>query len=192
MKLVRFLLALLLFGAQPALAQVPAWIVTDSGGAAELHRNGRHQPLRRGVRLQPGDTVATGPNGRASLARGREFIVVSPGTRLTIPTAAQQDGGLTQIIQQIGRAVFNIERRPVQHFRVQTPHLAAIVRGTVFTVTVDGRGCRVAVSEGQVQVVNHDGSQSQLVDPGMQASAPAANHETLILDRADPSDAGAM
>jgi hypothetical protein len=186
--MVRFLLALLLLWSQPALAQAPAWIVGDAGGAANLHRDGNVQPLRRGLRLQPGDMVATGPNGRASLARGREFIVVSPNTRLTIPAAAQQDGGLTQIIQHIGRAMFNIERRATPHFGVRTPHLAALVRGTVFTVTVDDRGCRVAVTEGRVEVSTHDGSARQFVDPGMQATRPPGEDNNIILDRADPDD----
>lgn len=192
MNPVRFLFALLLMlWAQPALAQAPVWIVSDAGGAAELQRNGNVQPLRRGQRLQPGDTISTGANGRASLGRGREYIVVSPNTRLSIPTAAQQQGGLTQIIQHIGRAMFNIERQETPYFGVRTPHLAAIVRGTVFTVTVDERGCRVAVSEGRVEVSTHDGGAREFVDPGMQATSPAGAHDRIILDRADPDDRGA-
>lgn len=186
MSLIRFLLALLLLSSQPALAQAPAWVVGDVGGAAELHRNGTAQPLRRGLRLQPGDTVSTGANGRASLARGREFIVVSPRTRLTIPAVAQQQGGMTQIIQHSGSARFSIERRSTPHFGVRTPHLAALVRGTVFTVTVDERGCRVAVSEGRVEVSTHIGGARELVDPGMRATVPMGAHDTLILDRVDP------
>jgi hypothetical protein len=38
MKLVRFLLALMLLWSQPAFAQAPAWVVSDTGGAATLHR----------------------------------------------------------------------------------------------------------------------------------------------------------
>lgn len=188
MKLVRLLLALMLVWAPPALAQAPSWVVGDAGGTAQLRRNGTVQPLRRGLRLQPGDTIATGANGRVSLARGREFIVVSPGTRLTIPTAAQQNGGRTQIIQHIGRARFSIERRATPHFGVRTPHLAALVRGTVFTVTVDDRGCRVAVTEGQVEVATHGGGARELVDPGMRATAPVGDHDRIVLDRADPDD----
>jgi hypothetical protein len=188
MKLVHFLLALLLLWSQPALAQAPAWIVGDAGGAVTLQRDGKVQPLRRGLQLRPGDTVATGPNGRASLARGREFIVVSPRTRLTIPKASQQQGGLTQIIQHIGRAVFNIERKSTPHFGVRTPHLAALVRGTVFTVTVDEKGCRVAVTEGRVEVATHDGRERQFVDPGMQVTRPPGERDRIILDRADPDD----
>jgi hypothetical protein len=186
MRLVRFLLALMLLWSQPAFAQAPAWVVSDAGGAATLHRNGNAQPLRRGLQLQPGDTIATGPRGRASLGRGREFIIVSPGTRLTIPAAAQQDRGVTQIIQHIGRAMFNIQRRSTPHFGVRTPHLATVVRGTVFTITVDEGGCRVSVSEGRVEVATHDGRARELVGPGMQATAPAHDHSTIILDRVRP------
>jgi hypothetical protein len=186
LKVLLFFLALLV-GAQPALAQAPSWTVTDAGGAAEVHRGGNVQRLRRGFRLQQGDTIVTGANGRASLGRGREFIVISPASRITIPTAAQQEGGLVQILQQMGRATFNIERRATPHFGVRTPHLAAIVRGTVFTVTVDPvKGCRVAVSEGRVEVASHDGQSRQFVDPGMQATAPPGEHHRIILGRTDP------
>lgn len=187
MNLVRVFLALVLLWSQPALAQVPSWSVTDAGGVSELHRNGKVQPLRRGLQLQPGDTIATGANGRASLARGREFVVVSPRTRLVIPTAAQQGGGVTQIIQQIGRAIFDIQRKATPHFGVRTPHLAMVVRGTVFTVTVDEKGCRVVVSEGRVEVATHDGGARELVDPGMRATSPAYDHSRIILDRVEPN-----
>lgn len=186
MKWVVFFLALLVVGTQPALAQAPSWTVTDAGGTAELHRAGKVQRLHRGLRLQPGDTIATGARGRASLGRGREFIVVSPGTRLTIPRAAQQDGGIVQIIQEIGRAMFKIERRATPHFGVRTPHLAALVRGTTFTITVDEKGCRVAVSEGRVEVATHDGHSRELVDPGMQATAPPGEHHKITLERVAP------
>ncbi len=191
MKLVGYILAVLLMWTQPAFAQTPSWVVTDAGGAAEVRRDGSVQPLRRGLQLQPGDVISTGANGRVSLGRGREFIVVSPASRLSIPTAAQQDGGRTQIFQHLGRALYDIERRATPHFGVRTPHVVAVVRGTTFTVSVDEeKGCRVAVSEGRVEVSSHDGRISRLVDPGMQATAPANDHSRIILERADPEESG--
>ena len=184
MRLVGFLLALLLLWSQPALAQDPNWVVGDVGGPVELRRGTTVQPLRRGLRLQPGDAVMTGRNGRVSLARGREFIVLAPLSRIVIPTAAQREGGLIQIIQELGRATFNIERRSTPHFGVRTPHLAAIVRGTVFTVRMDDVGCHVAVNEGRVEVKSADGRLTEFVDPGMEATVPAHDHSRIILDRA--------
>ena len=40
----------------------------------------------------------------------------------------------------------------VQHFAVQTPYLAAVVKGTRFTVTADGKGASVSVQRGRVEV----------------------------------------
>ena len=188
MKFILSLLALLLIGSAPALAQSAGWMVTDAGGSAALHRDGKVQRLQRGLRLEAGDTIATGANGRASLGRGREFIVVYPGTRLTIPSSAQQNGGVVQIVQEIGRAMFDIQKRANPHFGVRSPHLVAVVRGTRFTVTVDEKGCRVAVSEGRVEVATHDGQSRQFVDAGMQARAPAEDHSKIILDRATEED----
>ncbi|HEY0115063.1 MAG TPA: FecR family protein, partial [Allosphingosinicella sp.] len=174
MALVRMLLVLLLFWSQPALAQVPAWTVTETGGDVQLHRSGRVQPLSRATALTPGDAVQTGANGRAVLARGREFVIVSPRSRIRIPAAQAQSGGIVQMIQDLGRATYRIERRATPHFGVQTPYLAALVRGTVFTVTVGDSGSSVAVSEGRVEVVTSDGSARHLLDPGMQATVGAS------------------
>jgi ferric-dicitrate binding protein FerR (iron transport regulator) len=58
----------------------------------------------------------------------------------------------------------------------------------VFTVTVDQRGCRVAVTEGQVEVATHDRQSTRLVDPGMEATAPMGNHHAITLAPVGPSE----
>lgn len=188
MPLLRILLVMLLFWSQPAHAQAPSWSVSEAS-AAQLHRSGAAQPLRRGMPLIGGDVVQTGANGRAVLVRGREFVVVSPSSRLRVPAAAAQAGGIVQMIQEAGRALFRIERRSTPHFGVQTPHLAAIVRGTVFTVTVEEAGSRVAVSEGRVEVRTVDGAMSELLDPGMQARVRPGDRIELLRPSGEPTAA---
>ena len=45
----------------------------------------------------------------------------------------------TTIIQQAGSILLEVEKRNVKHFQVETPYLAAVVKGTQFRVTV-GQG----------------------------------------------------
>src|SRR3546814_7530531 len=77
--------------------------------------------------------VITGPNARAVLVRGEEYAIVAPNTRLEIADPAKS-GGLWQIVESAGNIVFSIKKKLTQHFGVQTPYLAAVVKGTTFSV----------------------------------------------------------
>ena len=114
-----------------------------------------------------------GANGRAVLVRGQEYVIVAARTRLRLPAAAEARG-FVQILQDWGRATFRIEKKATPHFGVKTPHLVALVKGTTFTVTADGKGAAVAVEEGRVEVGTPDGAVRQLVDAGMAASIASA------------------
>ena len=75
------------------------------------------------------------------LVRGEQYAVLAPNSRIQIadPTPSQ---GLMQIVEQIGNVVFSIKKGGVPHFGVTTPHLAAVVKGTTFSVTVDAESDR--------------------------------------------------
>src|SRR3546814_7909473 len=65
------------------------------------------------------------------------------------------------------------------HFGVQTPYLAAVVKGTTFSVTVDGTGASVQVVEGAVEVSTLDGGARDLILPGAIATVGATDHSVL-------------
>src|SRR6185436_6771770 len=97
-----------------------------------------------------GDSISTGPNGRVLLTRGAETILVSPNSSIGIP---EKKGDLsTTITQRAGTILLEVEKRNVKHFEVETPYLAAVVKGTQFRVTVDKATSRVDVVRGQVEV----------------------------------------
>ena len=73
---------------------------------------------------------------------------------------------LTRIVQNLGTLLLKIEKRPEQHFEVKTPYLAAIVKGTTFTVSVDKSGGAVHVVSGLVQIHDPVSGQTGLVRPG--------------------------
>ncbi len=60
--------------------------------------------------------------------RGREFMTLRQNAQLRIPELALERG-LVQIIQDYGSALFNIGKQPNPHFGVETPYLAAVVKG---------------------------------------------------------------
>ena len=157
-----------------AYAQTPGWKVSEVSGNVRLVENGRARAAVRGALLSSGATIATGANSKAVIVRGEEFVVISPRSQLRVP-AAQAPNKIMQIIEDFGTAVFKINKKSTPHFGVQTPYLAAVVKGTTFTVTVGPRGGSVQVTEGAVEVSTLDGGAKDLVRPGGIAQVGASD-----------------
>jgi FecR protein len=68
----------------------------------------------------------------------------------------------------------------VPHFIVDTPMLAAVVKGTTFTVVVDKDRSAVQVIEGAVEVAALDGGMSQLVAGGRSVFIDHDNPKVLM------------
>src|SRR5262249_25811589 len=152
-----------------------SWRVSKSSGEVWVATSGA-QPvaLTTNAVVRPGDTLRTGPGGRALLARGAETILVSGSSVISIPadsanSALSPLGPSTTIHQQSGSILLEVEKRNSQHFQVLTPFLAAVVKGTQFRVTVEGNGSNVEVLRGQVQVTDYKSGQYALVNPGQLA-----------------------
>src|SRR6266568_3243870 len=130
--------------------------------------------------LKPGDTVTTGRNGRVLLVRGEETILIAPNSVVGIP-AEKKDGLATTITQQAGSILLEVEKRNVPHFEVETPYLAAVVKGTQFRVSVTATGTRVDVQRGKVEVVDFKSGQIAQVLPGQAAQSFAHGAQGLAL-----------
>ncbi|XUM22431.1 FecR family protein [Bradyrhizobium oligotrophicum S58] len=181
--LIPGLIAACLFGATPAAvaADGEPWLVSKSSGEVWVTTQGAAQvSLGREDPLKPGDTIRTGPTGRVRLTRGAETIVIAPNSEVGLPAAAK-DGMATTILQRAGAILLDVEKRNVQHFEVETPYLAAVVKGTQFSVTISGRSTKVEVSRGQVQVSDFKTGQIAQVMPGQAATAFATGRSGLSL-----------
>ena len=97
--------------------------------------------------MKPGDTIRTGRNGRVLLVRGEETILISPNSVIGLPTE-KKDGLATTILQQAGSILLEVEKRNVKHFEVETPYLAAVVKGTQFRVSVNAASHQRRRAEG--------------------------------------------
>jgi FecR-like protein len=93
----------------------------------------------------------------------------------------QEDGLSTTILQQAGSILLEVEKRNVQHFQVETPYLAAVVKGTQFRVTVNSASSSVEVLRGQVQVADFKSGQIAQVMPGQHATTFAHGKAGLSL-----------
>jgi ferric-dicitrate binding protein FerR (iron transport regulator) len=161
--------ALVLGVASDALAaEEGAWSVSKSSGEVWTTTTGAQQvSLGKEEVLKPGDTIRTGRNGRVLLVRGEETIMVSPNSVIGLP-AEKKEGLSTTIVQQAGSILLEVEKRNVKHFEVETPYLAAVVKGTQFRVSVNAASTSVDVIRGQVQVADFS---TDCAMPGQHATA---------------------
>jgi hypothetical protein len=157
------------------------WRVAKSSGEVWVMRGDTQLvALNSESVLSPGDNIRTGRNGRAMLARGKERILISPNSAIGIPAAGQSDLPTT-IIQQAGSILLEVEKKNVQHFEVETPYLAAVVKGTTFRVTVSKTSAQVDVLDGRVQVSDFKSGQQIVLLPGQAAKASVDGSTGLLL-----------
>ncbi len=162
-------------------AEGEAWSVSKSSGEVWMTTTGAQQvSLGQEEVLKPGDTIRTGRNGRVLLVRGAETILVAPNSVIGLPTE-KKDGLSTTIVQQAGSILLEVEKRNVRHFEVETPYLAAVVKGTQFRVSVNAGSARIEVIRGQVEVADFRSGQIAQVMPGQVATAFAQGKPGLSL-----------
>lgn len=167
--LVLRLMALIVFAlfSFPALADT--WNVTRARGQVQMLVDGDWQPLKRGGAVPDERAVQTGATGHLTLVRGQETIELGPNTQIRI---FDKEGRkpFTTVQQDFGTVSVEAEVRNVQHFAVRTSYLAAVVKGTRFTVTAGKRGASVSVQRGQVAVEDAHEHSSTLIVAGQKAS----------------------
>ena len=148
------------------------WVADRLRGGVLQFEGGSWVTLARADVVPDGGKVRTLGDGRVELVRGQERIALSPNTEVAIRDAAGQK--MTSVIQTMGSVTIQAERRNVQHFSVQTPVLAAVVKGTQFTVTYRNGQARVDVREGVVQVQDNNHGMVADVTRGQTAAASQA------------------
>jgi len=99
-------------------------------------------------------------------------MLVAPNSVIGIPTETKE-GLSTTIIQQAGSILLDVEKRNVKHFEVETPYLAAVVKGTQFRVSVNRTGTSVDVLRGAVEVADFKSGKFAMVLPGQMARVSA-------------------
>ena len=157
------------------------WVVRKfSGEVWTTTGNVQQASLRTDDVLMPGNTIRTGRNGRVLLVRGEESILIAPNSVVGLPSE-KKEGLATTIRQQAGSILLEVEKKNVKHFEVETPYLAAVVKGTQFRVTVSASGAKVDVVRGQVEVADFNTGQIAQVLPGQHATTFASGNAGLSL-----------
>ncbi|RYE42416.1 MAG: hypothetical protein EOP21_08245, partial [Hyphomicrobiales bacterium] len=162
------LAALAAFALAPSIATADDWVVTKLRGSAAVLVGEKWQPLRRGDVISDDRAIQTLTGGRATLERGAEKIELGPETAIRIDDAAASR--YTTVKQYFGAVTVEAEVQNVEHFGVLTSHLAAVVKGTRFTVISDETTATVEVLRGHVAVEDSDTHQTTLLAVGQSAT----------------------
>ena len=169
-----------LMASTSALASTPDWKVSEASGSVSIVRDGKVLTAKENSALEAGDVIRTGDKGRAVLVRGKEFVVVSPRAELQL-AEPEKTGPVIQFFQNIGNALFKIEKKATPHFGVKTPYLAAVVKGTTFNVSVSQAKASVQVTEGAVEVATNDDLEAALLTPGLVGLVGADSQDSLVV-----------
>ena len=173
--------SLLLLVSQAAFAQSVNWTISESSGTVLVKTATAAAPAKKGGQVPPGAVISTGAGARAVLVHGKDFVTVNANGRVRIPAAGDEGFGLFDVLQEWGNAVFQIEKQPKPHFTVRTRYLAAVVKGTTFSITVSDQGASLQVVEGAVETSTADGGARELVTPGVVAMVEAADRFRLTV-----------
>src|SRR5215218_3818607 len=159
----------LTFFAAFSLPAAAEWQVVRVSGAATAARSGEAPSrLVSGTTVPDAVTIETGSNGRVMLTRGTSRIMVAPRSSMTLDEGLF--GTTTTVLQRVGQIDFQVEKRDVRYFAVETPSVIAAVKGTRFSVHVSGGRTNVGVNHGLVGVTDLATGQSADVAPGQRAS----------------------
>ena len=116
-------------------------------------------------------------SGRVQFMRDRETVDLEPNTQIQIFDRTGQR--FTTVKQYFGTVTVEANVENVKHFEVQTPYLAAVVKGTIFVVKSDKRASSVVVKRGHVAVEDRSSHRHVLLSVGQSAATGAGEELTV-------------
>lgn len=152
----------------PGAAVADDWLASKVRGPVMQYTEGEWIPLKRGDIVPDDRLVRTLKGGRITLQRGNETIALESQTQIRI---LDKPGRVfTTVRQDFGEVSIEADVRKVEHFSVKTPLIAAVVKGTKFTVRSGEHDAEVSVRRGHVAVTDADTGQTVLLAAGDSAS----------------------
>ncbi len=167
-------------GISPSYAAEPTWTTTQATGDVQYRTGGTSwQALREGQVLGAAAEVRTGKDGRAVLTHQTTTMTAAPESHLALPKAGRPSG-VYRVFQNLGTLLYRVKKRATSMaaFEVETPFMAAVVKGTVFTVNTTSQGATVHLTKGIVVTQPMLGGQGITLKPGETArisSKPGAD-----------------
>ncbi|MEO9462876.1 MAG: hypothetical protein ABJ242_09085 [Marinomonas sp.] len=120
--------AVALLSSSAAWANDSGWAISETDGQVSIIRGGQSVYGAEGTRLQIGDVVRTSKSGRAVLARGDKFVVVTSKSQVRIKPAKQK-GKIMQMVEYMGDKLQDLTGSSGRRSSDDTQVMAAVVKG---------------------------------------------------------------
>ena len=172
-------IAMFILSVQFATAALADWVVERVSSSVWSSPNGADwQDVEVGQSFAETTWIQTGTRGQVIFARGTDRIVYRPETIATL----ESQGNNTNVGTVRGSVLLSLDPNRGGRTIVDTPHLAAVVLGTVLEVSTDDATSSVRVDQGRVRV-DH-GGRSAVVEMGQEGVVQANATGTITIDAA--------
>jgi len=184
MKNQRFLIFTLLFfifSSSLVVAKSDAVVIKAKGDVTVSKANGTSLKAKRGTKLENGDKIKTGSNGRMAVKfiDDNSLLRIRPNSSCTINTKKEQNSVAKNIFVEVGSIFSRITKGPNTSFRVTTPTSVASVKGTSYwTVQKFKGGTQYFGEDGIVEVSNDAGT--ALMKAGETSIVSSKNSKPIV------------
>jgi hypothetical protein len=155
----------------PAAAHADEWVAVKLRGAVYTYQYGQWTALHRNDVVSDSRVIRTGPDGAVQFTRDAETVDLGANTQIRI--FDHNGRRFTTINESYGDVSIEANVREVKHFAVQTPFVAAVVKGTKFEVASGQGASQVNVTRGKVGVEDFQNQRFVDVLANQHASAGA-------------------
>ncbi len=176
----RALLAATFCVGMSAAAMADDWVAMRLRGQVVQLLDNAWQPLHRGDVVPDSRVVRTLASGHVDFMRGQETVALGPDTQIQIFDKPGTKP-FTTVKEYFGAVSVEAEVENVQHFAVDTPYLAAVVKGTKFVVISGKDGASVSVHRGHVAVDDKASHRHVTIAVGETASVSSGSPGTLTV-----------
>lgn len=149
------------------------WVADKLHGGVFVFFHGAWVALNRGDIVDDSVVIRTASNGAVRFTRDRETIDLAADTQIQIFDRAGQRYTVVREAQGAVGVEANVEN--VKHFEVRTPYVAAVVKGTIFSVMTADKGSMIETFRGKVGVTSARTAQRMDVPAGHLAAVSAVH-----------------
>ncbi|MEO1142589.1 MAG: FecR domain-containing protein [Pseudomonadota bacterium] len=152
---VSFTLLIIVFALLPKQLFAGDWDVVKTSPGVEYSTDGQvWVAVTSETLISAGATVRTGRFGRLVLSRSGDLIRMRSRSILVLPVGRANGDGIERVRQQKGRVDYSIRTTNEPRFSVETPFLAAVIKGTEFSIKIKRGSADLRVHEGLVEAFN--------------------------------------
>jgi hypothetical protein len=130
-------------------------------------------PVRQGMNVPNASWINTGDHGRVALSRGTDTMFIGAYSLVATVERGTDAKPVSDVRQPFGAVTIDLKKRGYDQMKVTTPYMAAIVKGTQFTVTARRQRSTLGVNRGLVEVTDRLSGAVAAVGKGGKAEVDA-------------------